>query len=44
MEESDQITHLISLDDELKGDQTLDVFKVDPDFEANENKWVALLC
>jgi hypothetical protein len=42
VEESDQITHLVMLSEEHKAEQTLDVFKFDPDFEANESKCVLI--
>eukprot|EP00037_Helgoeca_nana_P011505 m.103359 g.103359 ORF g.103359 m.103359 type:complete len:836 (+) comp20873_c0_seq2:41-2548(+) len=42
VEESDQITHLVMLSEEHKAEQTLDVFKFDPDFEANESKYTEI--
>ncbi|KAI8496518.1 pre-mRNA-splicing factor cwc22 [Branchiostoma belcheri] len=39
VDEEDQITHLISLDDELKTEDILNVFKVDPEFLQNEEKY-----
>ncbi|KAK9462468.1 pre-mRNA-splicing factor CWC22 [Lipomyces oligophaga] len=39
VEEEDQITHMISLDDELNGHDALNVFKADPDYEENEKKY-----
>lgn len=39
VEDDDQITHLVSLDEDLLGEQTLDVFKFDPKFEENEEKY-----
>lgn len=39
VEEEDQITHQISLDDELKVEEGLNIFKADPEFEANEEKY-----
>ena len=39
VEESDQITHMVSLDDEIQAEEKLDVFTPDTDFEANEEKY-----
>ena len=39
VEEEDQITHQVSLDDDLQIEEGLNIFKVDPDFEANEEKY-----
>lgn len=39
VEEEDQVTHMIGLDDQLKGEEVLNVFKFDPDYEANEEKY-----
>ncbi|KAK9389793.1 armadillo-type protein [Lipomyces mesembrius] len=39
VEEEDQITHMIGLDDELNGEDILNVFKFDPDYEENEAKY-----
>ncbi|CCU75647.1 pre-mRNA-splicing factor [Blumeria hordei DH14] len=39
VEEEDQITHVISLDDEIDVSEGLNVFKYDPDWEANEDKY-----
>ena len=39
VEEDDQITHFIALDDELDLEESADVFKADPDYEANEQKY-----
>ncbi|WFD21194.1 pre-mRNA-splicing factor cwc22 [Malassezia caprae] len=39
VEEEDQITHQVSLDDHLQLEEGLNVFKPDPDFEANEEKY-----
>ncbi|KAF5097590.1 hypothetical protein D0Z00_002348 [Geotrichum galactomycetum] len=39
VEEDDQVTHMIGLDDQLKGEEILNVFKFDPDYEANEEKY-----
>ena len=40
--EEDQITHLVSLDDELKLHTELNVFKLDPDFQQNNEKYQQL--
>ena len=43
VEEEDQITHRPSLDDDkLKTEDTLNIFKVDPEFEANEDAYKKL--
>lgn len=42
VEEDDQITHEISLDDKLVPETHLDVFKVDPNFEENENEYAQI--
>jgi len=39
VEEEDQITHQVSLDDHLPLEEGLNVFKPDPDFEENEEKY-----
>ena len=39
MEEDDQIVHELSLDDQLQAEATLDIFKADPEYEANERKY-----
>ncbi len=39
MEEDDQITHYLALDDDLNLEDGLDVFKYDPDYEQNEEKY-----
>ena len=39
MEENDQITHLIALDDEINAEMNLDVFKYDPEYTKNEEKY-----
>lgn len=39
VEEEDQITHYIALDDELQVEELLDVFKFDPEYEVNEAKY-----
>ncbi|QRV86759.1 pre-mRNA-splicing factor CWC22 [Ceratobasidium sp. AG-Ba] len=39
VEEDDQITHQISLDDELQVQEGLNVFKFDPNFLENEEKY-----
>ncbi|KAK9455378.1 pre-mRNA-splicing factor cwc22 [Dipodascopsis uninucleata] len=42
IEEEDQITHMIGLDDELHGDDQLNVFKFDSEYEENEQKYKAI--
>ncbi len=42
VEEEDQITHRIGLDDEINVNDSLNVFKFDPDYEENEAKYQAL--
>ena len=45
VEEEDQFTHMIPLVDEekrLDGEEILNVFKIDPDYEANETKYEAI--
>ena len=39
VDEEDQIVHELSLDNELQAEATLDVFKVDPEYEENEKKY-----
>ncbi|PWN91639.1 MIF4G-domain-containing protein [Acaromyces ingoldii] len=39
VEEDDQITHQISLDDDLNVEESLNVFKADPAFVENEEKY-----
>jgi pre-mRNA-splicing factor CWC22 len=39
VEEEDQITHNIALDDEIDVEDGLNVFKFDPDWEENEEKY-----
>jgi len=39
VEEEEQITHNISLDDDLDVEELLDVFQFDPDYVANEAKY-----
>lgn len=39
VEEDDQITHNIALDDDLSPEDMLDVFRKDDDFEENESKY-----
>lgn len=39
VEEDDQITHEIGLDDEVKIEETLNVFRQDPDFLENEERY-----
>ncbi|KAK9378310.1 uncharacterized protein V2V93DRAFT_388963 [Kockiozyma suomiensis] len=42
VEEDDQITHMVGLDDQLNGQDSLNVFKFDQYFEANEAKYKAI--
>ncbi|KAK3990646.1 putative pre-mRNA-splicing factor cwc-22 [Cladorrhinum sp. PSN332] len=42
VEEEDQITHRIGLDDEITTQDTLNIFKFDPDWEANEEEYKKL--
>ena len=39
MEGEDQITHQLDLEDELKGEEGLNLFKFDPDYMAIEGVW-----
>ena len=39
VEQEDQITHEIGLDDELTSEDLLDVFRYDPEYEKNEALW-----
>lgn len=39
VEEEDQITHVIALDDEIDVEDGLNVFKFDPDWEENEEEY-----
>ncbi|PNF22123.1 hypothetical protein B7P43_G06808 [Cryptotermes secundus] len=42
VEEEDQFTHLVTLDDAKDSEDILNVFKFDPEYEANEEKYSAL--
>lgn len=42
VEEEDQITHMIGLDDELKGQDNLNIFRFDDEYEENENKYLQI--
>ena len=42
VEEDDQFTHMITLDDATGGDEILNVFKHDTDYVENENKYGAI--
>ena len=42
VEEEDQIVHEISMDDELQAEPTLDIFKVDPEYEESERKYAEI--
>ena len=40
--DEDKIIHNLSLDDELDGEDMLDIFKFDEQFEENENRWIEI--
>ena len=42
VEEADQITHNFELDSELDGEEALNIFKFDPNFEKSEQEWKAI--
>ncbi|KAK4196481.1 putative pre-mRNA-splicing factor cwc-22 [Triangularia verruculosa] len=42
VEEEDQITHKVGLDEEIKTEDGLNIFKFDPDWEANEGEYKKL--
>jgi len=42
VEEDDQFTHMITLDDATGGEEILNVFKHDPSYEENEKKYGAI--
>ncbi|XP_057684776.1 pre-mRNA-splicing factor CWC22 homolog, partial [Corythoichthys intestinalis] len=42
VDEDDQFTHMLPLDDDYNGDDVLNVFKMDPDFQENEEKYKTL--
>ncbi|XP_023723176.2 pre-mRNA-splicing factor CWC22 homolog [Cryptotermes secundus] len=42
VEEEDQFTHLVTLDDAKDSEDILNVFKFGPEYEANEKKYSAL--
>ncbi|EON97742.1 putative cell cycle control protein [Phaeoacremonium minimum UCRPA7] len=42
VEEEDQITHSVDLDGEVEGQESLNVFRFDSDYEANEASYKAL--
>ncbi|XP_008119352.2 pre-mRNA-splicing factor CWC22 homolog isoform X2 [Anolis carolinensis] len=42
VEEEDQFTHMLPLEDDYNPDDVLNVFKMDPDFVENEEKYKAL--
>ncbi|CAG0887789.1 unnamed protein product [Darwinula stevensoni] len=42
VEEDDQFTHTILLDDATNGEEILNVFKVDPEYQENEEKYKSL--
>jgi pre-mRNA-splicing factor CWC22 len=39
IEETDKITHNVSIDDDLKVDEECNFFKLDAEFEQNETQW-----
>ena len=42
VEEDDQFTHMFTLDDATGGEEILNVFKFDPEYEENEKKYGAI--
>ncbi|KAL1922954.1 uncharacterized protein VTP21DRAFT_9330 [Calcarisporiella thermophila] len=42
VEETDQITHDLSLDEELEGEERLNVFQLDPDYMENEQRYAQI--
>jgi pre-mRNA-splicing factor CWC22 len=42
VEDDDQFTHMITLDDVTNGEEILNVFKHDPEYEDNESKYGAI--
>ncbi|KAL4217272.1 pre-mRNA-splicing factor cwc22 [Mactra antiquata] len=42
VEDEDQFTHLLTLEDVVNGEEILNVFKADPNFEENEEKYKIL--
>ena len=42
VEEDDRITHLLSLDDDIQMDDSLVIFRYDPDFDENEKKYATI--
>ena len=42
VEPSDQITHTIYLDEEIEGEDRLNIFKYDPFFEKTEEEWTQI--
>ena len=42
VEEEDQFTHMFTLDDASAGEEVLNVFKHDPDYESNEDKFQSI--
>lgn len=42
VEEEDRITHILSLDDDIQVDDSLLIFRYDPEFEENEKKYTAI--
>lgn len=42
VEEDDQFTLLIALDEVTDGEDLLNVFKVDPQYQENEDKYIEL--
>lgn len=39
IEETDKITHNVSIDDDLQVEEECNFFKLDPDFEQNDSQW-----
>lgn len=42
IEDDEQVTHMIGLDDELKAQETLNIFKFDQNYERNEEKYIEI--
>jgi len=42
VEEEDQITHQISIDDSITGEEMLNIFKYDPFYEKTEEEWAVI--
>ena len=42
VEEDDQFTHMVGLDDATSGEEVLNVFKHDPEYEVSEEKYQSI--